>query len=177
MDHFREESVSPHRTGISSVLYIVGWIMMILFGIIAVIGASGLLGMRDIVYNAIRLVIGGGLAYGAYVFKNNQRIEYDYTFTNGTFDIAKVINNNKRKKLLSLNVREIDQLAHTSDPGFQRALQNPSITKKYNYFLNKGGGLYYAVTIHEGGKALLVFEPSEEMLKLFKTYNPHNVHI
>jgi len=177
MDHFREESVSPYRAGLSSVLYIIGWMMMILFGIIAVFGASGLMSMRNIAYNAILLVVGGGLAYGSYVFKNNQRIEYDYTFTNGTFDIAKVINNNKRKKILSVNVREIDQLAHTSDPGFQRALQNPSLKKKYNCFLNRGGGLYYAIIIHDGGKALLVFEPSEDMLKLFKTYNPHNVHI
>jgi len=177
MDHFREESVSRYRTGLSSVLYILGWLLMILFGIIAVFGASGLLGMRRIVYNAVLLIVGGGLAYGAYVFKNNQRIEYDYTFTNGTFDIAKVINNAKRKKILSVNVREIDQLAHTSDPGFQRALSNPSIKKKYNCFLNRGGGLYYAIIVQEGQKALLVFEPSEEMLKLFRTYNPHNVHI
>lgn len=177
MDHFREESVSKYRAGISSFLYIIAWLLMIIFGIVAVFGASGLMSMRNLLPNAIQLVVAGGLAYGAYVLKNNQRIEYDYTFTNGIFDIAKVINNSKRKKLLSVNVREIDQLAHTSDPGFQRALQNPSINKKYNYFLNKGGGLYYAVLIHEGSKDLLVFEPSEEMLQLFKTYNPRNIHI
>ena len=177
MDHFREESVSRYRAGLSSVIYILGWMMMIVFGAIAIFGASGLLSLRNIVYNAVLLLVGGGLAYGAYVLKNNQRIEYDYTFTNGTFDIAKVINNSKRKRILSINVREIDQLAHTSDPGFQRALSNPSIRKKYNCFLNRGGGLYYAVMIHEGGKALLVFEPSEDMLKLFKIYNPHNVKI
>ena len=177
MDHFREESVSRYRAGISSFLYIVGWMLMILFGIIAIFGASGLMSMRNILYNAILLAGGGGLAYGAYVFKNNQRIEYDYTFTNGTFDIAKVINNNKRKRVLSLNVRELDQVAHTSDPGFQKALANPAVKKKYNCFLNRGGGLYYAIMIHDGQKSLLVFEPSKEMLKLFKTYNPHNVHI
>src|SRR5690554_4780137 len=131
MDHFREESVSRYRAGLNSFLYIIAWMMMIFFAVIAIIGASGLISLHNILPNAIRLLVGGGLAYAAYVFKNNQRIEYDYTFTNGTFDIAKVINNSKRKRILSVNVREFDQLAHTSDPGFQRALQNPAIKKKY----------------------------------------------
>lgn len=177
MDHFREESVSKHKAGVNSFVYIIAWLMMILFGIIAIFGLSGLLSLRNLLYNGILLVVGGGLTYGSYVLKNNQRIEYDYTFTNGTFDIAKVINNNKRKRILSIDVRGLDQVAHTSDPGFQRALSNPAIQKRYNCFLNRGGGLYYAVMIVDGQKSLLVFEPSNEMLQLFKKYNPHNVRI
>lgn len=177
MDHFREESVTKYRTGLNAFLYIVAWLLMVVFGMIGIFGASGLLSMQNLLFNAILLVVGGGLAYGAYVLKNNQCIEYDYTFTNGVLDIAKVINNSKRKRVLSVDVREFDCIAHTSDPGFQKALANPAIGKKYNCFLNRGGGLYYGIIIHEGQKSLLVFEPSQEMLKLFKVYNPRNVKI
>lgn len=177
MDHFMEESVSRYRSGLNALTYILAWIIMIVFGIIGIYGAAGVLSLQNLLPNAIVLVVGGGIAYGAYVLKNHQHIEYDYTFTNGIFDIAKVINNSKRKRILSINVRDLDQVAHTSNPGFQRALSNPSIKKKYNCFLNKGGGLYYAIIITEGQKSLLVFEPSEEMLRLFKVYNPHNVEV
>ena len=62
--------------------------------------------------------------YGFYVLKNNQRIEYDYTFTNGVLDIAKIINNSKRKRLLSMNVKDFEVVAPISDEGFQRMLNH-----------------------------------------------------
>ena len=51
-----------------------------------------------------------------------------------------MINNTRRKKLLSTEIKEFEIIAPTSDEGFQRMLQHPGI-KKYNYFLNRGGGI------------------------------------
>lgn len=111
------------------------------------------------------------------MLKNNQRIEYDYTFTNGIFDVAKVINNSKRKKLLSVNVKEFEVVAPISDEGFERMLHHKDIDKKYNVFLNKGSRLYYGIFNHEGTKSMIVFEPGEEMIKIFKVFNPRAVKI
>ena len=154
--------------------------MMVIFGIVAVFGASGL-----IVYAQSGVQChpaGGGRRIdlrGSFVLKNNQRIEYDYTFTNGTLDIAKVINNSKRKRVLSVNVREFDQVAHTSDPGISKGFAEPRHqARKYNCFLNKGGGLYYGVMIHEGQKASAGFRANaRRCLSYIKVYNPRNVQI
>jgi len=123
----------------------------------------------------VTVLVFGALAYGCFVLRNNQRIEYDYTFTNGILDIAKVINNSKRKKLISTDIREFEVMAPTSDEGFNRMLNHKGIEQKLNYFLNRGGGLYYAVFTHDGKKTLLVFEPSEEMVQMMKPYNPRNI--
>ncbi|MGI6188396.1 MAG: hypothetical protein GX041_08125 [Clostridiales bacterium] len=181
MDYFHEEAVSRANMGLNSIIYFLCYIAMIFFALIAVVNLNTVFyqissGMFDI-FPIIVMLISGGLAYGAYVLKNNQRIEYDYTFTNGILDIAKIINNSKRKKLLSLDVKEFEVVAPISDEGFKRMLNHKGIQKRHNYFLNRGGGLYYGVFTHDGVKSMLVFEPSQKMLELFKVFNPRNVKI
>jgi len=180
MDLFREESVHKINTGLSTLLYALSWIGMILFGILAVTAIQMVLsqiaqGVFDL-FGLIMFLVFAGLTILSFIVRNNQRIEYDYTFTNGTLDIAKIINNSKRKKLLSADIKDFEIIAPASDEGFMRMLNHPGI-KKYNYFLNRGGGLYYGVFTHNGDKSILVFEPSEEMVKLFKQVNPRNVKI
>ncbi len=181
MDNFREESVSKVNSGLSTIIYILSSVGMVFFGIIALLNLSAIwsgIWSGDFSLPAfIITLIFGALAYGCFVLRGNQRIEYDYTFTNGILDIAKVINNSKRKKLLTADIREFEMLAPTSDDGFQRMLNHPGIEQKFNYFLNRGGGLYYAVFTHNGKKTLLVFEPSEKMVEMMKFYNPRNIKV
>ena len=178
MDLFREESVHKVNTGLNTLVFALSWIGMVLFGIITIFmfqSIFGALGQGS--FNLIPVIgflVFGGLTFLCFTARNNQKIEYDYTFTNGTFDIAKVINNSRRKKLLTTDVKEFEVLAPTSDEGFQRMLQHPGI-KKLNYFLNRGGGLYYAVFTNKREKTILVFEPSEELVKMCKLVNPRNV--
>ncbi|MGI6537987.1 MAG: hypothetical protein ACOX22_06595 [Caldicoprobacterales bacterium] len=178
MDLFREESVRKVNTWFNTVVYVLAWIGMVFFGVLAIMSFQTIFGQiaqgSFTILPIILFLIFGGLTYLSFVIRNMQRIEYDYTFTNGTLDIAKVINNSRRKKLLTADIKNFEVLAPISDDGFQRMLNHPGI-KKLNYFLNRGGGLYYGVFEHEGEKALLVFEPSEEMVKMFKMVNPRNV--
>lgn len=175
MDNFREESISKANTGLNTLLYVLAFMGMIIFGFIALVNLMGILNGNFRIPIIVITLISGGLAYGCFVARNNQRIEYDYTFTNGILDIAKVINNSKRKRLLSTDIREFEIIAPTSDEGFQRMLNHKGIEQKFNYFLNRGGGLYYGVFIHGGKKSLLIFEPSDMLVQMFKIYNPRNV--
>lgn len=177
MDNFREESVSKVNSGLNTLVYILASTGMILFGIIALMNLSAVLGGNFNIPTIVITLISGAAAYGCFVLRNNQRIEYDYTFTNGILDIAKIINNRKRKKLLSADTREFEVLAPISDDGFQRMLNHKGIEQKLNYFLNRGAGLYYAVFTHNGKKTLLVFEPSEKMVEMMKIYNPRNIKV
>lgn len=177
-DLFREESVHKVNTGLNTLIFVIAWVGLIINGFMTVFLFQSIfaqLGQGSFnIIPIIGFVIFGGLTYLFYMIKNNQRVEYDYTFTNGTLDIAKIYNNTRRKKLLTANVKEFEILAPTRDDGFQRALQHPGI-KKLNYFLNRGGGLYYAVFTNNGEKTILVFEPSEEFVKMCKLVNPRNV--
>ncbi|NLI60602.1 MAG: hypothetical protein GX375_04125 [Clostridiales bacterium] len=177
MDNFREESVSKVNSGLTTLVYVLAFAGMVFFGFFALMFLMSILNGNLQIPTIVFTLVFGGLAYGCFVIRNNQRVEYDYTFTNGTLDIAKVINNSKRKRLLSTDIREFEILAPTSDEGFQRMLNHKGIEKKFNYFLNRGGGLYYGVFMHEEKKSLLVFEPSDEMVEMFKIYNPRNVKV
>lgn len=176
MDLFHEESVHKTDSGANTLIYVSAYVGMLLFGFIALNFLMTIFGGNLNPIAIALFLVFGALTYGCFVLRNNQKVEYDYTFTNGTLDIAKVINNTRRKKLLSTNVREFEVLAPASDEGFARMLNHPGI-KKFNYFLNKGGGLYYGVFNHAGSKSFLVFEPSEELVALCKKVNPRNVKI
>jgi len=175
MDFFHEESINKAGSGTRGALYYTFYGGMIIFGIVALQSFFALIGGNINVISIVITLIFAAAAYGMYVLRNNQSIEYDYTFTNGILDIARVINNSKRKKLLSTDIREFEIIASTSDEGFERMLSHKGIFKRYNYFLNKGKGLYYGIFIHEGQKCMLVFEPSEKLLGIFKKFNPRGV--
>ncbi|MDN5277565.1 MAG: hypothetical protein PWR01_1530 [Clostridiales bacterium] len=175
MDYFHEESVTKVNAGLNSIIYVICYIGMVIFALLALQGLMTIMnGIINIPAIAITLVC-GALAYGCFVLKNNQRIEYDYTFTNGILDIAKIINNSKRRKLLSVDVREFEVIAPISDEGFKRMLHHKGIQNRYNYFLNRGPGLYYGIFTQDGVKSMLVFEPSDKLVELFKIFNPRNV--
>ncbi len=177
MDHFHEESISKINTGLNTFVYILAFLAMIICAIMAASFLMTIVTGQNIVYSLILTAIFGALTYGFYVLRNNQRIEYDYTFTNGVFDVAKVINNSKRKRLLSVNVKEFEIVAPIEDAGFERMLNSKDIEKRYNVFLNKGKGLYYGIFENDGVKSMIVFEPGEKMLNLFKKFNPRGVKV
>ncbi|SRR5690606_7561222 len=177
MDLFHEESVRKMNTGFNTFVYILAFLAMIICAIMAASFLMTIVTGQNIVYSLVLTAIFGGLTYGFYVLRNNQRVEYDYTFTNGIFDVAKIINNSKRKRLLSMNVKDFEVVAPIEDPGFERMLNNKDIEKRYNVFLNKGKGLYYGIFDNEGVKSMIVFEPGEEMLNLFKRFNPRSIKI
>jgi len=150
---------------------------MIIFGFIALNALMQLMNFQFSVPIIISFVVFGAATYGCYIAKNNQRIEFEYTFTNGELDIAKVIANTKRKHLLTVKAKDFDIIAPTTHDSYQKVKANPNSDKKvYRCFLNKKDTkLYYGLFSKEGMKGLLIFEPSEEMMKLIKIYNPRNV--
>lgn len=177
MDYFHEENVVKTNAGVNTALYFLFYAGMIFFGVLALMYLKIVLsGMFDVII-IIMTIVFAGMSYGSFILRNNQRVEYDYTFTNGILDIAKIINRSKRKKMLSADIREFQVVAPIHNNNFQSVLKDKGIKQRYNLFLNRGRNLYYCIILHEGKKSLLVFEPSQEMLKLFKIYIPHNVII
>ena len=122
------------------------------------------------------MALSGLACYLFYMLGNNAKIEYDYTLTNNVLDIAKVINNNQRKKIVSVKIQNIQEMAPITNNGFQRYFADKSI-KKANLFLNKGEHLYYFKTVIDNNPVVVVFEPDTEMVQLIREVNPTNVSI
>ncbi len=173
MDNFREEVVRPRSMLLRNLLYMLCWLGIVFFGVLALLFLSNTL-MRfnfDLVGIAIMLIT-GGIAVLLYLRKDRVRVEYEYTFTNGEMDFARVYGNARRKELGTMNVRNVDACGWVQHQSFQRYLNMPGV-RKDNWFLNREAHLFYFYFIKEGVKRIIVIEPSQEMAKLVQQYASH----
>ncbi len=167
-DVFYEMTVYTSAYG-TNIPYIICMIMMVLMALIAllfllVVGTGNILMF-------IFAGIAGFMCYVFYFLAQRTKIEYDYTFTNGTLDIAKIINDKQRKKLASIEMSELIEMQPITSDAFQAHFENKDI-RKINMFINKGPHLYYMLLVRDEKKVAIVFEPDQKMVECMKQFNP-----
>ena len=123
----------------------------------------------DIILNLVIGLAAGGIALLTFLNKDKIRTEYEYTFTNGQMDFAKVFNNKRRKNLGTMNVRNVEACGMVASGSFNRYINMPGI-KRTNWFLNREAELFYFYFQKEDQKRIIIIEPSEEMVSMIKKY-------
>lgn len=181
MDNFREEVVVKHRRGVENAMYIMSFVFMIFFGVIAFVwfqmltGAIGVSGFStQMIFDIVFFLFAVAACIMIYLRKDRIKMEYEYTFTNGQMDFAQVYNNKKRKALGTMNLRNLEACGLVSSGSFQRYITMQGI-KRTNWFLNREAELLYFFFQKEGQKRIIIIEPSEEMIGLIKKYLPQGV--
>ena len=174
MDHFMEEIVVKKNRALNEVLYILSMIVMILSAIYAMFMVQFLFVAFD-VFALITVLLSGTVAVLLFLRRDRLRTEYEYTFTNGDLDFAMVFNNQKRKNLGTMKVRNVEAFGPTNSQNFQRYLTMKDV-KVSNWFLNRGSELYYFYFAKEDSKRMIVIEPSEEMVEMIKKYLPYGAY-
>ncbi len=176
MDRFLEEVVRKHQRTLEEILYYLSIVMMVGFGILALLSLQMLFlpGMFSVgtLISTIALI---GMSVYLFLFHDRLRTEYDYTFTNGSMDFAVVYNNKKRKSLGSLNVQKVDAFGKVHSGSFRRYMSMKDI-KQLRWFLNREAELYYFYFQKDGKKSIIVIEPSEEMVDHIKHYLPYGAY-
>ena len=173
MDHFREEIVVKRRKGAQDALYYLATVLMGLLAVIAFFLLSGLM-MQFSVPDLIVAVIAAGSAVWLFLRKDQIRTEFEYTFTNGELDFAQVYNNQKRKNLGTMRVKNVEDFGAVNSEAFQKLLNMPGLERK-NWFLNRDAALYYFYYRKESKKVMIVLEPSPEMVELIQKYLPQGI--
>ena len=109
----------------------------------------------------------GGIYVVWWIF-TSQRVEYEYSVNIDTLDIAKVISLRRRKRMLSIEIKDIEMLEfgdkNIADMHFRKVYP---AAKNINDTENN---VYAVFTEQAYGKCLLVFNPNEEILNAMK---PH----
>ena len=151
--------------------------MFIIVGILFTLALAGLsvLQLGNPIMSLLGLVLAAAAGYGTYHFVQNTYVEYEYTFTNGTLDFAKVMHSAKRKELGSMNVANVSACGHVAHDSFRRYLSMKDVQKK-NWFLNRDGNLFYFYYVKENQKHMIVIEPSEEMVEMIRRHLPAGVY-
>lgn len=174
MDHFKEDIVSPHSKALPNVLYAVCWVCIVLFGAYALIMLQMVM-MQFSMAALLTTLMAAACAALLFFIKDQLKVEYEYTFTNGSLDFAKVYRQAKRKELGSMNVKNVSACGHVAGEGFCRYLAMKDVEKK-NWFANRDGNLFYFYYVKENKKHMIIIEPSEEMVEMIRGYLPAGVY-
>ena len=176
MDHFMEEVVVKRNRAVQSIAHIFASITMIISAIFGFFFLQLLFTNFSIVLLIVTVVF-IGMAALLFLFRDRLKTEYEYTFTNGDLDFAQVYNNQKRKSLGTMRVKNVESFGPVDSEGFRKLINMPGI-KRRNWFLNREANLYFFYYQRENSeKHMIVFEPSEEMVDLIRKYLPRGVYL
>ncbi|HOQ16793.1 MAG TPA: DUF6106 family protein [Defluviitaleaceae bacterium] len=164
-DVFKEQLVAKKRTIKDYILVI----LIMLVAIVLLLFVIPMLGTFSLL--AVALIL-----FGTYWLIQRFDIEYEYILTNDELDVDKIIGKSKRKKLLTVSVKEFEIMAHVNDEKYAHELSN------YNKILDYSSGeiklnTYAAIFNYNNQKVKMIFEPNEEIIKGIFQYIPRKLHI
>jgi len=175
MDMFIEKLVKRKRSGKDTAITAAIVITTVLLVFIA---ANAVLGFEALhMFVSILPFVIAGLIFVCYKLVTARNVEFEYSLTNNEMDIDRIVHRRKRKRIATVNARNIDVLAPISSEKYAREANSSSIAKKLDCSSGDGNSSTHFVVFHdkEGGKTLLVFEPNEKILAGFKRYSPNKV--
>ncbi len=171
MDIFIEQLVKKKK-GAKEAVLVVGAIVL---GLILIFLSLQLFAVPFL--GTFVLLIVAAIIFGIYMLVTSINLEYEYIMTNGELDVDKIINVRKRKRMVSVNAREIEMLAPSSDHAFHGVMMNKEIKKIYACDSVESDNLYFVLFKNGETKTALLFNPNEKVLNGFKQFNPRSVTI
>lgn len=174
MDSFMEEVVVKRNRAINDVAYVLSNIAMVVSALMAVMLLQPLMAGFNIMLLIIVLFF-AAVAVLLFLYRDRLRTEYEYTFTNGELDFAKVFNNQKRKSLGTMRVNNVEAFGPVDSNEFRKMINMPNLTRK-NWFLNREAKLYYFYYQKDGARTIIILEPSDELVGMIRKYLPANAY-
>ena len=174
LDNFKEDLVVARHNMLGNVLYVLCWVFTVVFALYTLL----MLQVVMFAFSAgavLTTVFSAAGAVAMFLAKDHFKVEFEYTFTNGSLDFAKVIAGAKRKELGSMTVANVAACGHVAHESFRKFLAMKDVKKK-NWCLNRDGNLFYFYYVKENQKNMIIIEPSEEMVDMIRRYLPAGVY-
>lgn len=131
--------------------------------------------LANVLIPTFGLFITVGIGYGAFWLFQRFDVEYEYIFTNGELDIDKIFNKSRRKKALTVNVKQFEVMAHIEDPMHIHEWKRAQKVLDYSSGKTKEN-TYGAIFTQEGQLVQLIFEPNGSILEGIGHYIPRQLH-
>ncbi|MBQ2676583.1 MAG: hypothetical protein IJF54_04175 [Clostridia bacterium] len=149
--------------------------LMIATGVLAVIVMLFIATFRLMgAFSGFFVPLAFGLGVGLYFALKSSYVEYEYSLTNGYFDIDKIIGKRKRKRMISTSCAKFEEFG-SYDENKQRLASRQFDTKILAANL-MDNDLYYAVVRHKDlGAVLIVIQPDERVKTGLKKFMPRQV--
>mgnify|MGYP000851678877 CR=1 FL=1 len=163
MDLFNEKIVSRRKDGKD---------FAIIAGIVVLAVAVSFLVLLFLPGIAPFLVI--GVIYLGYWLITQRNIEYEYAVTNGDIDIDMIISQRKRKKVFSGNCKDFELIARVKSDKYDGQIKNCKNVKDYSSH-NDNADVWFIYST-QAGPAVILFEPTPQMIDCFFTFAPRKVY-
>lgn len=141
---------------------------------IAIIAASVLSAMAAFIFfSPLGLLLAIGALYGGYRLVLAQNIEYEYSVTNGELDVDQIVAQRKRKRLITVDCKEMEFFGRYHPEGHQRK----SYDKRLFACDWPGSPDLWCCTtrLHKGGLTLVVFNANQKMLDGIRPFLPYAI--
>lgn len=125
----------------------------------------------------IMSVVVVGIWYGVWFLWRFFNTEFEYSLTNGDLDIDRIYGKKRRKNVLGIHVKRFELMARVTSDYYRQCRQDGNI-KTYLDFSSHVNieETFFCVFSDEGGRKMLFFEPTEEMLDIIKVYIPNKLY-
>lgn len=124
---------------------------------------------------AVWIFVFAGLCYGSYYLCFSRSIEFEYSVTNGDLTIDKIINRRKRKRVISFDVKNAEEMGpYKAQTHTGRAYEKKVFAAKTDDGLEEGSW-YISARTPKTGYTLVVFHPEEKVLTAIKPFLPRQV--
>lgn len=167
-DIFIEYLVKRERTAQTTLLKIGIVLLAVLICAAALLfgGALGALSM-------LAPLLAVGAVYGAYYLITSMNVEYEYSVTNGELDVDQIIAQRKRKRLVSVNCKEVEAFGRYKAAEHQGKNYQTKIIACDN--IANPELWYCAVRLKQSGLTLVVFNANQKMLDGIKPFLPRPI--
>lgn len=143
-----------------------------------IIVAAVIIGVLGITFGGMFLgpLVVVGLVIGANYLVKSMNLEYEYALTNDELDVDKIMNKERRKRLLTIDIKEIHMMAHITDGlrkgDMERAQKTIDVSSGV-----EGPDTYAILFMHENTLTKLVFEPNDGIQKSIYRQAPSKVFL
>ncbi len=113
--------------------------------------------------------------WGGWMILRRFELEFEYILTNFDLDIDTIIAQKKRRRLISFDLRRVEQFAFY-DEARRRQLESANVNKRLDASSHVDGETWYLLFDHKDhGKTLLLFSPDERIRKAVQAASPRAV--
>lgn len=172
MDLFMEYIVRHKRTG-KDTLKVFG----IMFAALVLMTISSLMLAVPVLQSLWFLVL-CGICYGAFILIKRTILEFEYIMTNNELDIDKIMAKSSRKRLITIDFKEIEIMAKVNDPEHKCEFENLTSSAKTLDCTGDGStDIYFIDFYKDGNKFRVLFQPPMKLLEAAQKFNPRKIFI
>lgn len=166
MDVFMEQliAVKPNKTTAMKKTGVI--VLAVIIAIAGMMFGGGFIGPIVVV----------AIIFGASYLVKGMNLEYEYILTNNELDIDKIMNKERRKRCFTIDLKEMDLMAHIDDgvrkPEFDRAQKTIDVSSSEH-----GPNTYVILFTYKSELTRMIFEPKDELKQAIFRQAPSKVFL